>query len=46
MINENTPSPCTGDSCPIDFDDMSGFVMTDEMRDELSNNRGEDEGNE
>lgn len=46
MINENTPSPCTGDSCPIDFDDMGGFVMTDEMRDELSNNRGEDEGNE
>lgn len=37
---------CTADACPIEYPDMDGFEMTDEMRDELSNNRGEDDDDE
>lgn len=41
-IDEKTV--CNGDSCAIENE--KSFIMNDEAKDELSNNRGEDEDGE
>lgn len=37
--SKKTPAPCTEDACPIEWE-----PDTDETRDELSNGKGEDDG--